>query len=273
MKFEFKINKYYLVGYAMASKHKPFPAWQKLEEKIWQKYREEPSYYFLNPRHISWALEQIQINFSDKNIKNISLKHTSTLEKIYQEIFKSKEFKRLYKETNQHLYYIKNQWENNERKALGIFQKISGLPLPKQRIVVYITHPKSRNAKTLDRDTIVIGRTENWKNYLTVYLCHELLHIMTWPGHFQPDFDILHAIIMLADDELKIRLNKNGKYLNFKKEELNTESIKLINLAKKLLPYWKKYLAGKLGKNILELKIFLDKYKKRDVFEKTSRLR
>lgn len=39
MKLEFKINKYYLAGYAMTSKNKPFPVWEKLEEKIWQKYK------------------------------------------------------------------------------------------------------------------------------------------------------------------------------------------------------------------------------------------
>lgn len=157
---------------------------------------------------------------------------------------------------------IKNQWKKNEKEALRILQEISGLPIPRHKITVYITHPKSRNAKTLDRNTIVIGRIENWKNYLTVYLCHELMHIMTWPAHFQSNFNILHAIIMLADDELKIRLNKKGGYLSFKKEELNAEVIKLINSAKKILPYWRKYLNGNIGKNILGLKSLLDKNKK-----------
>ena len=60
--------------------------------------------------------------------------------------------------------------------------------------------------------------------------------------------------------------NKSGKYLDFKKEELNAEVVKLINLAKRIMPHWKKYLVGKLGKNILELKSFLEKNKKGDVF-------
>ena len=261
MKFEFKINKYYLVGYTMVSKNKPFLAWKKLEEKIWQKYKDEPAYYFLNPKYISWALEKLQTDFSDKNINGVFLKQTAILKKIYKEIFKTKEFKRLRKETEKHLIFVKNQWQKNEKETLKILQEISGLPLPKQKITVYITHPKSRNAKTIDKNTIACGRTENWKNYLTVYICHELLHIMTWPAQFQPHFNILHAIIMLVDDELKFRLSKKGKYLNFKKDELNNEVIKLINLAKRILPYWRKYLSGKLGKNILKLKIFLVKYK------------
>ncbi len=259
MKFEFKINKYYLVGYAIMSPHKPFPAWKKLEERIWRKYRDEPAYYFLNPKYISLAIEKIQVNFSDGNIKKTLQNQGLVLEKIYQDIFKSNEFKRLLKETKKHLIFIKNQWSKNEKESLKILQEISGLPIPKHKITVYITHPKSRNAKTINKTTIACGRTENWKNYLTVYLCHELLHIMTWPGHFQPNFDILHAIIMLTDDELKIRLNKKGKYLSFKKEELNAKAIKSINLAKKILSYWRKYLNGNIGKNILELKEFLAK--------------
>ncbi|MEK7495930.1 MAG: hypothetical protein AAB616_00465 [Patescibacteria group bacterium] len=252
MKFEFKINKYYLVGYAMMSKNKPFPDWQKLEEKIWQKYRDEPAYYFLNPKYISWALEKLQTDFTEKNIESVFTEQAKTLKKIYQEIFKSKEFKRLYKETYKHLLFIKKQWQKNEKEALKILREISKLPIPKQKITVYITHPKSYNGKTIDQNTIVCGHIEKWKNHITICLCHELLHIMTWPGHFQSHYDILHSIILLNDNELKIRLNKKGIY--FKEGKLNIEPPEFFDLEKKILPYWKKYLNGGLGKNILEFK-------------------
>lgn len=81
MKFEFKIKKYYLVGYAMASKNKPFSDWEKLEEKIWKKYRGEPAYYFLNPKYIKWALEKLQTDFTDKNIESVFIKQVKTLKK------------------------------------------------------------------------------------------------------------------------------------------------------------------------------------------------
>lgn len=257
MKIEFKINKYHLVGYSISSKNKPFPAWKKLEEKIWEKYKNEPAYYFLNPRYINWALEKLQTDFSDKNINNVFLKHCVILKKIYQDIFKTKEFKKLLKETNIHLLFIKNQWKKNENDALKILEEVSGLPIPKHKIIVYITHPKSRNAKTLDKNTIVCGHYEEWKNHLTICLCHELLHIMTWPGHLQPNFDVLHSIILLNDNELKIRLNKKGEY--FKEGNLNIEPPEFFNLEKKILPHWKKYLSGKLTNNILELQKFLVK--------------
>ena len=75
---------------------------------------------------------------------------------------------------------------------------------------------------------------------------------MTWPGHFQSHYDILHSIILLNDNELKIRLNKKGIY--FKEGKLNIEPPEFFDLEKKILPYWKKYLNGGLGKNILEFK-------------------
>ena len=259
MKLKFEISKYHLAGYTIISPYKPFSTWEKLEERIWKKYRYEPAYYFLNSQHINWALEQIQIDSSKNNIRISFKKHASTLEKIYQEVFRSNEFKRLHKETEKYFKLVKNQWSKNEKEALKILQQISGLPLPKGKITVYITHPKSRNGKTINKNTIVFGHKEDWKNYSTVYLSHELLHIMTWPSRFEPHYNILHTLICLTtNNELRIRLNKNGKY--FKQEKFNTEYPEIIKLEKKLLPYWKKYLKGGLRKeNIMELKTFLTK--------------
>lgn len=264
MKLEFKINKYYLVGYAIASKNKPFSAWKKLEEKIWQKYKDEPAYYFLNPKHINWTLEQIQIDFSGKNFQSVFKKHSLILKKIYQEVFKSKEFKKLYKETNDYLQLVKNQWRRNEKEALRIFRDISGIKIPKKIITVYITHPKLHNGKAFpNKNLIVWGHSEDWKNYSTVYLCHELMHILTW--NKQKNYYLMHIIIELAiDEEFRIRLNKKGIYFKEKRKLVGHKN--LLPLKKELLPYWKKYLAGRLGKDVLELKSLLDKKRKMRCF-------
>lgn len=252
----------------MASKHKPFSGWKKLEEKIWKKYREEPAYYFLNSTNINginWAVGKLQMDFSDKNIELVFKKQAKVLRKIYQEIFRTNEYKRLLKETKKHLIFTRNQWNKNEKEALRILQEISGLPISKHKINVYVTHQKLHIGRTLDKKTIVWGHEEDWTNYSSVYLCHELLHIMTWPGHWEKNYNILHTLICLAtNNELRIRLNKRGKY--FKEGKFYTEYPEAIKLEKKILPYWKKYLGGKAGKNILELKSFLDEYKKRGRF-------
>jgi len=99
MKFKFKINKYYLAGHTILSPIKPFSEWSRLEKKLWQKYKNESAYYLLNPKHINWAFEQMQINFLYNKIQSVFKKESKKLENIYKEIFKSKEFKRLYMET------------------------------------------------------------------------------------------------------------------------------------------------------------------------------
>jgi len=259
MIFEFKINKYYLIGYALSSRSKPFPSWKRLEQKIWLKYRDEAAYYFLNSKYASLALGKIQTELNDKNFKRVWGKHLKVLKKIYNDILKTKEFKRLYQETKNYLKFVKNQWQKNEKEALKILEEVSGLKIPKQKITVYLTHPKSCNGRTLDKKTIAVGHLEKWQNHITICLCHELLHIMTWGGHFQPHYDILHSLILLNDNELKIRLNKKGRY--FKERKLNTEPPELFPLEKKILPYWKKYLKEKLDKvkDISKFKHFLIK--------------
>lgn len=263
MKFKFKINKYYLVSHTMISENKPFSDWKKLEEKIWRKYKNEPAYYFLNPKHINWALKTIQTDFLNNSIKKSFLKQSLILEKIYSEIFKSKEFKRLYKETEKYLKFVENQWRKNEKKALNILKKLSGFKLPKKEIVVYITHQKLYKGKAIvDKNIILWGHSEDWENYSTIYLCHELMHILTW--HKQKNYNLMHAIIeLLTDEELRIQLNKKGEY--FKENEKIIGHKNLISLKKKILPYWKKYIKKELAiDNIFELEKFL--FKKSGLF-------
>lgn len=61
-----------------------------------------------------------------------------------------------------------------------------------------------------------------------------------------------HAIIELAtDNELRIRLNKKGKY--FKEGKFDIGHDHLRKLEQKILPHWKDYLENKGKKNIFEL--------------------
>ena len=116
MKFEFKINKYYLVGYAMMSKNKPFPDWQKLEEKIWQKYRDEPAYYFLNPKYISWALEKLQTDFTEKNIESVFTEQAKTLKKSIKKFSNRKNLKDYIKKLINIFYLLKNNGKRMRKR-------------------------------------------------------------------------------------------------------------------------------------------------------------
>lgn len=236
---------------------KPFPEWEKLEKRLLEKYDSEPAYYFLNPRDIYWTMETISIDsgFDNKHFKQIFLNNGLKLEKIYKEIIKSREFKRLYAETSQYLKFVENQWQKNEKEVFKIMQNLSGIKSPKEQITVYLTHPKLKNGRMiLDRNIILWGHSEDWKNYSTIYLCHELTHILTM--NQCKNHELMHAIIELfIDNELRIRLNEKGKYFYENKMSIGHQYLR--PLEKKILKYWKQYLNGKSGENIFEFETFL----------------
>lgn len=98
---------------------------------------------------------------------------------------------------------------------------------------VFLTHPKLRNGLTVDDSTIVWGHSEDFENYSSTYLAHELLHLAT--AH-DPS-DVTHAIIQLAaDNEVRIRLNGHGDYFEHSGHRY------LVEIEKFLYPSWKSFL-------------------------------
>ncbi len=119
------------------------------------------------------------------------------------------------------------------------------MPLPKKQISVYVTHPKLNNGICLSPNIICWGHEEEWKNYSIVYLCHEILHTMFW----EDNSEITHSVIELAtDNELRIRLQKKGKYFETKTNR---------KILKKIYPKWINYLKN----NNQNLKEFIQELK------------
>jgi len=84
-----------------------------------------------------------------------------------------------------------------------------------------------------------MGHHEDWPNYATVYLWHEILH--SYIGYSEKE----HAVIeLITDEELRIRLN-GSKYPPFAGHKY------LAKIKQKILPRWKKYLKSK-KRNIRE---------------------
>jgi len=249
MKLEFKINKYALVKDAFIqnfnycknnkAKNPPFPFWEKLENRFWKKFCNEPSYYLINPKYSDWGLNEIFVQAEEIGFKKTFSDTAKTLERIYKEIIKTKEFKRLFFETETYKNFVEKQWKKNEKFVLEYFKNTLNLKIPNYKVTVYIFYPKSfcghANAKT---KIILWGHSEDWENYTTVYLAHEILHIIT---DVKGCSDIAHALIELAaDNELRIRLNKKGIY--FKEKKINIGNKHLQKLEKEILPYWEKFL-------------------------------
>lgn len=229
MKFKFRINPDYVFLHAINARQKnePFAGWAKFTNNIWE---ESPEVFYL----LAGAPEYI---LRSSSLPTIAKKTQGVLKKIRL----SKEYRKLIKETREYLVFVEKQWQKNGEQALSILSEISGIELPKVIITVFITHPKLRNGSVVDDNAIVWGHSEDFKNYTTVYLCHELMHIMT---KHDPS-DITHAVIeLMTDNELRIRLNRRGSYFSCPGHAY------LRQLEKKLFPAWKTYLKRK-DKNIL----------------------
>jgi hypothetical protein len=253
MKLNFKINDKYLLIHALNTRQPaPFKEWEDLRNNMFKKYP-DASWLFLYGNHLELMfLDTDDIENYLDNIKNQT-------KKLLSEGLKSKAFKKLKKETEEYLGFVKNQWETNYEIILKELPKITGLEMPKKEITVHITHPKMFNGISRPSfNSICWGHKENWKNYTTVYLCHELLHLITRGK--EKDVDVMHAIIELAcDNELRIRLNGKGKY--FEENEKNIGHPFLKDLVKKILPEWKRFL--KRGKdNIFDFEQEILKNKK-----------
>jgi hypothetical protein len=241
MKLQFKINKHYLLVHALRQTDLPFPAWVNLQNRLWKRY---PKAFYLLSLHPEVAL------VGKSPLKELT-KTCCEAKKLIQEALKSKEFQRLHRESKDYLSLIKKQWAKNQEKALSILEDLSGLKLPKKNITVLITHPKLRNGFAIPQyNTIGWGHPEDWKNYSTVYLCHEIMHILT--SRKAKDYKIMHALIeLITDNELRIRLNKKGRY--FKEGRFDVSHSYLLNLEKKILPYWRKYLNNRKKRTIFDL--------------------
>lgn len=270
MELIFKISKVELVNciFARNDKHPKkllFPSWLRLEKRLWKKFKNEPAYYFINPIHYDWAFGNICAQAEEKGFEKIFSRTGEKIEEIYQEIFRSKEFQTIYSETKQYQNWLKKEWEKKESFIFNYFKNILGLKIPDYKINVHVFHPKLHRGNSNFKARIIQwGHSEDWKNYSVVYLAHELLHILA----DKKCAEMMHALIELAaDNELRIRLNKQGEYFKEGAEDIGHPELR--KLEKKILPDWKEFLENKVlenkgGKNIIELEKQIQKKIKRD---------
>jgi len=240
MIFNFKINKNYLLIHALKQNISPFKEWVDLKNYLWEKNKNSYDFLIGNPEIF------LKIN-NEKDIKQIAQKSILLIDSA----IKRKEFKRLYSETQKYKNWIEKEWLKNEDKILNFIQENSGLEIKRnKKIDVFITHPKLLNGKTIIKKNIICwGHSEDWKNYSIIYLTHELMHILTKE---KINSHTMHALIeLLIDNELRIFLNKKGKYFKENKQHVGHEY--LFDIEKKILPKWKKYLKDKNQKNLIDL--------------------
>jgi hypothetical protein len=167
---------------------------------------------------------------------------TADVKKNLLEIYGTDEFKKIFREVGEYADQVKKQWDKNYAASAGFLTDILNVDTTKIRkeITVYVSHPRLwRGRSYIEEDVIAWSHPDEWKNYATVYLWHEVMHHITADMPCAPN--LMHALIELScDNELRIRLNGGGIY--FKEGGIPLGHKYLANLDKKLLPDWKKYL-------------------------------
>ena len=247
IKLRFKIDKYHL-AYNLCLRYfsdkKQFK-WQELKNKLHIKYGDYSGFLFFEPKYIGYNLNLI--NFNKK--QGIGLvRDVSIVSDIFNDIFISTQFKKTLAETEKYKKKVSNEWQKNGEKALFLLKDISRLKMKSNNVDVFILHPLLDSGSYIGNNTIEWGAPDHFKNYQTIGLSHELLHLFT---EKQADW-MMHGIIYLAaDEELRIRLNGSKKY--FREGSVKTYHKKLIGISRKLLPHWKEYLKDGSKENIIDL--------------------
>ncbi len=133
--------------------------------------------------------------------------------------------------TEDALNKLRSEWESNYARTYNLVEKLTGLKLTGEHVVL-VTHP-ALNQGHNSNGTICFTHRNDWPNYNTIYLWHELLH------GFIPENDLEHAVIQLiTDNELRTILN-GGNYPPFEGHPYLTKLMEL------LLPDWQNYLKSK----------------------------
>ena len=240
LKLKFVVDEDYAIAHALSWIHNrrrlPFPAWKEFRREFWEKY---PKIYYLITGFIEY-------NIVFCSLRKISLEtQTKQMKAVLREIKKDKRVKRLIEETKLYCEKVRKDWERNKRKALKWLSELSGISLPSTTITVLITHPKLRNGVYIGEKIICWGGPEEYPNFNTAGLCHEILHYLTYS---RKRSKIMHSIIeLLAEEEIRIRLNKKGRYFQYPGRK------DLKKIKRFVFPYWKRYLSERKEKNIFEL--------------------
>lgn len=229
MKLNFQINKYYIL--ALIAK-----CYVNSDNRVLRIRKALHDNNSLNFRIASGGIPHLLLG-GNGELSKITGK---SILKSFNEILKKNETKQIIKETEEYLEQTQKQWLKNYSVSKLEMEKIIKMKIPNEAINVLIVHPELQSGRSFPQyKTLVWGHKEDWQNYSTVYLWHEILHWITYEKYINPD--VMHALTELAtDNELRIRLNKKGSYFHEGKLCIGHPHLK--SLEKKILPEFKKYL-------------------------------
>ncbi|GIW67381.1 MAG: hypothetical protein KatS3mg096_249 [Candidatus Parcubacteria bacterium] len=247
LRLNFKVNPYYLLA-SYFDYYENIFWWDPEKYDDFLKVKRFPKFLYQS----FWLRENKRIFLKVNNKRSLkqlfNLLYKNSRE-LFNKILESKEFKKFLKETEDYSQWLENEWNLKKDIVLKNLEDITGLKIIDKNlnVDVFVVKPPLKGGFVIPHKKIIVwGHSEDWSNYSIVYLCHELLHILTYKKYKHPN--LMHALIELAtDNELRIRLN-GGKYPPFVGHSY------LENIKKKIYPIWKQYLNKKLKvKDIIEL--------------------
>jgi len=193
----------------------------QLQNKMWKKYRY--AYIFIQLC--------IKYNLSPFNtIKNIIKVINFTIEHPL--------FINVLNDTKDFMKEISTEWLSKKDQILKIVKDITKIDVFQDfKATMYVTNKKLNIGRNIskyysNRNVFIYSHRNLCDNYNMSYLIHESLHSVFGSS------EIEHAIIeLIADNELRIRLNNGGKYFEHGHDYLRP-------MLYKLLPDWIMYLTS-----------------------------
>jgi hypothetical protein len=227
MNLKFEINKKYLF-YDALLQNIDIDGWVDLQNELWEKYN--TGYRLLQGRFYEAFIQDNPENYMTDAVEESKI--------LVNEGMKSVAFQNLLKDTNEYKTWLEKEWNKNKEKIIATLKDILRIEIPSHAVKVLVVSNKMKNGYHLDKGVFAWGHSEDWPNYSMVYLCHEFLHDIIESS------DLTHAIIeLIADNEMRIRLNGYGEYLYINGKYIGHKN--LLEMEKEMLPDWKNYLANK----------------------------
>ena len=230
MKLSFVVDKDYLIAHTLANAGEQQFSSEKYKKDIvaFQDYAWDVSseLYGNVP-----GVRREDLLASQRGIEQYK-KKAAQLPNYFTKLKKSKEFRKIYEQTEQYKRFCEREWKQTYLKASKIITELTQLKFD-NTFTVLLTHPSLANGTNLRKGSFVFGHAEEWKHYAVIYFWHEILH------SYLKSSKLNHALIeLITDGELRYRLT-GVKYPPFVGHEY------LHPIEKKILPYWRKYLKAK----------------------------
>jgi hypothetical protein len=253
LKLEFKVDKYHL-AYKYILKYfnnSEAPSeWIELKRNLTEEYEAYPAFLFFEPTQVGHGLLWFNQNSQNENV----IRDKDTVNKIFESIFQSEVFKRVYLETENYKKRLEEMWIENTFYVKE-YENIIHMDISINATIL-VLHPEIETGSYIGDNVIEWGNPDLYENYQIIGLCREILHLITEKEFNESKTEdekwLLHSLIYLsADEELRQKINGYNGY--FMTSIVDKYHPRLIETANKFLLDWKNYVANEQKSNIVDL--------------------